>query len=153
MNLLTARTIGRFLKTFCKSKASYAILDKSKAKGGTWTEGGCLILAKALYENLKAEGFDAKIKILHGNGIPQHALVGVRLEDQEEVYLDADGFSTKLELINRWNLDECVAQPIRIRFLPYFPDCMPQPGIEQYRLLKEISRKVLKTGETKCLQS
>lgn len=141
MRLTTAKAIGSRLKRFCKSKASYAILDKSKGSGGTWTAGGCLILAKAVYENLKAEGFhNAKIKILHGNGSPQHALVSVCLDDMEEVYLDADGFSTKEELFERWQNDECVAQPIRVRFLPYFPDCMPQPGVEQFRLLKEIAR-------------
>ncbi len=144
MKITIAKDIGRRLKSFCKSKGSYLILDGSKAKGGTWTEGGCLILAKALYETLINCGVDAKIKIVTGNGQPQHALVGVRLDDQTEVFLDADGLSTAHQLLDRWMKDEVVAHPIRIRWVPYYPDVMPQPGIEQYRLLKVMSNRVVK---------
>ena len=87
---------------------------------------------------------DAKIKIVTGNGQPQHALVGVRLDDQTEVFLDADGLSTAHQLLDRWMKDEVVAHPIRIRWVPYYPDVMPQPGIEQYRLLKVMSNRVVK---------
>jgi hypothetical protein len=144
METTVAKDIGRRLKSFCKSKASYVILDDSKGKGGTWTEGGCLILAKALYEILINCGVEAKIKIVTGNAQPQHALVAIRLEDQQEVYLDADGLSTKRQLLDRWMKDEVVAHPIRVRWLPFYPDCMPQPGIEQYRLLKVMSIKIVR---------
>lgn len=99
----TAKNTGAAIRKFTRSGEAYELLDRGP--GGTWTAGGCALLAAALSK--------AGIGILtvldgsgHGSDLrkAQHWLVQV-----PGGYIDADGFSTGAELLRRWKNDELVA--------------------------------------------
>ena len=138
MNQNEAMKIGLCLRRFCKSNASYAVLDSSKAKGGTWLAGGCLILAHAMHVMLSAKGEKTKVAILK-NKVPQHAVCVVRLSNGVDAFFDGDGISSREELLWRWLEQEDVAPPLSIFFPRQYPDVMPAPGKEQEVLVKRIA--------------
>lgn len=99
--------IGRRLRAWCRSPASYTLLDASPAAGGTWTAGGCALLAVALARN----GVGALRTVIgrsqaSGPVQPQHWIVQV-----PGGFLDADGFSTGPRLLVRLRDDEFVHDP------------------------------------------
>ena len=141
MKTAEAKAFGGRLRRFCKSNDSFSVLDSSKACGGTWTAGGCLILAEAVRRLLADGGERCWIEIIH-NASPQHAVCAVETP-KGMVYLDGDGFSTKESLLERWEKEEDLAMPISLDFCKEWPDCMPHPGNEQMDLFKALVKKVL----------
>lgn len=100
--------IGRRLRAWCRSPASYTLLDASPAAGGTWTAGGCALLAVALAG--MNVGF---LRVVDGRSYkggrvqPQHWVVQV-----PGGFLDADGFSTGPRLLARLQHQEQVLDPV-----------------------------------------
>ena len=140
--------VGGRLKRFCGSQDSYIILDSSKAQGGTWTEGGCLILAHAMQTMLARYDIPSSVRFMC-NTQPQHAFCEVVLESGDVVLLDGDGASTMAEMFKRWIEDEVVAQPIGYKRLSEYPDNMPQPGVEQDALVEALQEALVKSVERK----
>jgi hypothetical protein len=130
------RKIGTRLKARLNSKEAYEILDRYI--GGTWTEGGCCLLAKTL--NRLVPG---KIITLYGKnsygifrGIfrDQHVL----LEVKPSYYLDGDGFSSKETIIKRWNLEESITN-IELREYDNELNVFPNNHIDElYEFLKPM---------------
>lgn len=98
--------LGRRLKAWCRSPTSYAILDASPAGGGTWTAGGCAILAVALARLGLGTLRVVVGRTGSGPAQPQHWVVQV-----PGGFLDADGFSTGPKLLARMRDDELVLAP------------------------------------------
>ena len=138
MNPEEATEIGRRLKDFCGTVSSYRLLDGSSARGGTWTAGGCLILAHAMHVMLSAKGEKTKVAILK-NKVPQHAVCVVRLSNGADAFFDGDGISRRDGLLRRWLEEEDVAPPLSIVFPRRYPDVMPVPGGEQEALKKRLA--------------
>lgn len=72
------------LKSIINSDAAYEILDDSNCAGGTWTEGGCAILAQALH---MLEGYP--MYVIHNEKYNSVEHFGVKTP--EGTILDADG--------------------------------------------------------------
>ncbi len=107
------KALGRAVRQYCQSEDSYAVLDATGAEGGTWTSGGCWILAEAV-----AKGFGGRVYCLVGtpegfgeetpSGVPspQHFVAKVG-----HLFIDADGASTEKTLLHRWEKVEHVRTP------------------------------------------
>jgi uncharacterized protein YeaC (DUF1315 family) len=86
------------LKKALSTPEAYAILDDAIGSG-TWSAGGCLLLAKAL----KILFPDGIILTLFGHtkeqkeAIPQHVVLSLNGK-----LIDADGISTHDQMIKRW---------------------------------------------------
>jgi hypothetical protein len=98
---IQARDLGRAIRRAVKSDEAYAILGKH----GTWTAGGCWILAAALKRLL---GRRSRLAVVRRGEEPvaQHILV-----ELDGVFLDADGASTEEQLLRRWRDLEGVQSP------------------------------------------
>ena len=108
---MTNREFGNKLRRALMSNAAYQILGTE----GTWASGGCLILANSLImvlglspedrysivdaSNLGYELYTEHVVIASGNG-----------------FLDADGFSTELTLLQRWRQQEGLRDPQLLSF-------------------------------------
>lgn len=95
------RAASRALRAALYSPHGMRLLDASG--GGTWTAGGCLVLAAA-----SARVFRCPVRGVVTRSQPlllQHAVaelpVGGRL-----LYADGDGLSTECALVRRWREDE-----------------------------------------------
>ena len=92
------RAMGRALKLAVRTDESYEILGKN----GTWTAGGCWILAAALKRLLGTPS--RLVAITRGrDDMPQHVLV-----ELDGTFFDADGASTRGSLLRRWEAVEGV---------------------------------------------
>lgn len=102
----------RALKRIINSRAAYAILDSSASEGGTWSAGGCGILADAL-KKYCATG----------------EIYAVYNEDKRQIehfvfktngsYIDSIGSHNKEELLRQMREEEGVTDRLSIkRFTP-----------------------------------
>lgn len=98
------------IKRILRQDDAFELLDATCASGGTWTAGGCLILARALHEMIPGAEIWAvmgridpsrTIERLDYPSKPHHAVVKVGNK-----FLDADGWSTEEQLIHRWEDEE-----------------------------------------------
>jgi hypothetical protein len=93
-----------------RSNEAYALLDRHpEIEGSTWTAGGCWVLAEALHNMVPK----SELVAVMSNGRPQHVLVKWKGR-----YWDADGSSSKAELLDRWEHEESVASPYVESFDP-----------------------------------
>lgn len=117
MGLVTTAEIGRVVKHFVANNESYEILDANG--GGTWSAGGCYLLAFALHKKFKLP-----LYALFGSNRPngmicnQHVVV-----KSGQFFIDADGTQAKQSLLRRWSKEEGFSGII----VPYDPagDCDP----------------------------
>ena len=94
--------IGTAVKKFTSSNASFTtILDKTDAQGSTWSAGGCWILADAVQKKFGGELYSVTDK-----NQTQHIVTKIG-----DKFIDADGVSTKSELLNRMKTAEGHANP------------------------------------------
>ena len=98
---MQARDLGRAIRRAVKSDEAYAILGKH----GTWTEGGCWILAAALKRLLGRRSRLAAVR-RSDEPVAQHILV-----ELDGAFLDADGISTREQLLRRWRDLEGIPNP------------------------------------------
>lgn len=96
--------LGRKLKRALSSNKVYAYIDAfAETHGGTPLAGACWPVAEALHHLLPGSRLytvsDAQLN-------PQHIVVRFR-----SLFYDADGSSTKTELLARWNEIEGLEQP------------------------------------------
>jgi hypothetical protein len=103
--------LAKAIKEFARSKGAYDLLDSTTANGGTWTSGGCWILAEAVHQGFGGElyailGTSSTDKNLGAVRRPQHIVVKFG-----DIYIHADGSSRRKTLLKRWTTKEGVLQP------------------------------------------
>jgi RNA:NAD 2'-phosphotransferase (TPT1/KptA family)/8-oxo-dGTP pyrophosphatase MutT (NUDIX family) len=98
---LTPIELGRAVQKFCASNESYAILDSSRASGGTWSAGGCYILAEAVQKE-----FGGELYAVVADEAVQHIVV-----KYGGLFIDADGASREALLLHRMESVEHLHHP------------------------------------------
>jgi hypothetical protein len=124
--------LGRAIRHFCRTDESFALLDRTKGTGGTWTSGGCWILAHAI-----AKGFNGQVYCVMSRG---DTLVEGNVTDEARaqhfvakighLYLDADGASMKDTLLRRWKNLEHLHDPFLEPFEAQPTGEIPAPELE-----------------------
>lgn len=103
------RALGERVARWTETNESYDLLDgNSSTAGGTWTAGGCAVLAgalKVLHPSLKIWG------LFDGDGNLQHVVAST----PEGLVLDAEGAVTPAALLKRWQTRERVKAPASLR--------------------------------------
>lgn len=103
------QSIGKVVKRVTGSTGAYNLLDADPAtSGGTFTTGGCAVLAYAL-SNLIPNSKIFGIRRDGGNGIVDHVVLKVGNN-----YIDADGVSDESTLLNRWEKLERINNPVLV---------------------------------------
>jgi hypothetical protein len=83
----------RIFKQVLQGAAAYRILDSSPGRGGTWSAGGCRILAEALKDHC---GTPVYVVYNETNGKAEHFVVKTK-----DGFLDSDGIQTGPQLLQR----------------------------------------------------
>jgi hypothetical protein len=104
---------GRRLKKILATKAAYAILDSTDAKGGTWLAGGCGLLADALAEYCPSGEVWAVWN--RRNQRVEHFVY-----NKGNMFYDGDGAATGEGVLRKMRELEHVRDPITLR--PPHPD-------------------------------
>ena len=96
-------SLGQRVKAWAETDEAYRLLDADPATSGStsWLAGGCAVLAEALQ---RVEPKLALVGVFDGHGALQHVLV----KAPGDLYLDADGASTRAALERRWATRERV---------------------------------------------
>jgi len=137
VNKNSIKAFGDRLWKYCRSDEAFKLLDSSAAKGGSFTQGGCLILAEALKTSLNAHGIHAEVKYLYTDK-PEHAVCMVMDTVGRPMFFDGDGASTAEDLLNLWIEEEGLRFPVGMKSISPMPNNMPQPGVEQAELVEVL---------------
>lgn len=133
-------SLGQVVKRVSQSNAANAVLENDpQTRGGTFTRGGCANLAFALSEVLPGSEIWGIVRD-NGRGIVDHVIV--KPNKVHEIYLDADGCSTKDEMIARWSsvVKSPVILPVQRQNLGKIP--FSEASVQEYRgIFDRIMRK------------
>jgi hypothetical protein len=108
------------LRAFLNTGRAYSVLDRTAARGGMWTAGGCAILAEAIHALLPSSRV---LDLYDHRGGPQHVVVETPTGD----LIDGDGVSIRRTLLRRWVRMEGLRPPLRFR--PHDPARCHASGI------------------------
>ena len=129
------KNFGNKLKRFLASKKMYDILGE---EGGTWTAGGCWILAEALHSWL---GPGSEL-VAVGSSVNKVEHVAVRVEDGYfYYYLDGDGFQTEEEFLRKMRELERISDPFIHQFDPRDVTEIPCPLISVKRVVEALTKR------------
>ena len=103
------KDFGRRLRNYLNTDEAYAILGPD----GTWTAGGCWLLAAALAPLLDAPLVGVWSRV-HGMPVLQHVV----LQLDADCFLDADGAQTARALLRRMAQEEMLVAPFLAPFNP-----------------------------------
>ena len=106
-----AQALGRRVRQFLQTDAAYRILDDEV--GGTWSAGGCWVLAKALTALIDAP-LVAVWNEIDGSTVQHHVVVQL----SENCYLDADGTQSGETLLRKMARVELIRDPYLAEFDP-----------------------------------
>jgi hypothetical protein len=97
------------LKRILARNSSYAILDASPAKGGTWAAGGCHILADALNECFRLPEY-----VVYNNKLKraEHFMV---LDESRGRFIDADGIQGEQTMLDKIAREKSAPGTLSIR--------------------------------------
>jgi hypothetical protein len=104
------KDFGKRLRNYLNTDAAYAILGPD----GTWTAGGCWLLAAALAPLLDAP-LVGVWSVVQATPVLQHVV----LQLDDDCFLDADGVQTERALLRRMVQEEMLVEPF---IAPFNPD-------------------------------
>jgi hypothetical protein len=112
---------GRHLQRLLEQEAAAEII----APYGTFQQGGCLVLARALVALEPSLGLWVVVRV---DGVTDHVVAGTG-----KLFLDGDGMATELDLLHKMRLIESVdareVRPLEERLL--HPEIQSDPETEQ----------------------
>jgi len=94
------------LRKVLNTATAYRVLERAEVREGTWTSGGCGILAEAIHALLP----DSRLWDLHDASGAQHVVVETPAGD----FIDGDGVSARATLRRRWIQVEGLRPPLRL---------------------------------------
>lgn len=102
---MNIKRLGSTLNSVLNTEEAYEILGDN----GTWTYGGCLLLARTLKRFIG----DKAIICAMGDDLCAH---GHAIVKYGKYYLDGDGISNESQLIRRWTIFELRPNPRIVEF-------------------------------------